>query len=681
MGDTSPGNDATADPHRMWRRPAPGDGPPVAGTAPDVAVPSAPSIWEPGYEAAASSAPSLLGADLSAPGDLSASSDLSAPPAHDQARLLPAADRTPVADRTPTADRASAAGGRLAAGGNGGDHRRGRWWPRVGVLAAVVVVAGTVVALASGNGENGASRATSVPATTPSTADAPTSTTRRQLPTQPPTTAPPTTVSGPGADPDADTYADLAPEDDPRVLLVDLPDGFEAARATWIDAFGGQMGGLLFVSDQSTWADGPWLRIEPDLRPLFVGPVTTLDIGGAPAWSGRADDGSDAVMVDAPGAPFVVAARGLPPGTPATIAAAVTIGDQGALSLPATVLPDGLHPASGDVAASLGVRRGPASNVAYRGPAGENVIVFASIAQPGHEPLAAAPFFLRDVAYVTIDGDRMVIGTYRFAGGSTLSVQWRHAGVDIEISAYGMDRAALLDLATRARTRVDGGWTEPDWDRAARGTAVRSPDPVEIASDVPIAEGSVADVAAARIGDQLSWWTESSSGVVSSHGRTASPIVLDVAASSRAPFDAATSSYVVAIVLGDESLAGATLRLRTGTGGDGTGTNGAARDSSITPIGAGDAPPVVAPATTPPDPPAPDDAPGSTAPAAGPDDGSAAPGGTTPGPGGPADDLGGLGYAYGTAVAAEWSAGSFVAELIAADGVTVLATATEADLP
>jgi hypothetical protein len=268
------------------------------------------------------------------------------------------------------------------------------------------------------------------------------------------------------------------------------------------------------------------------------------------------------------------------------------------------------------------------------------VTVYASIADPGYDPLAVAPFYLSDIAYVTVGSHQGIMGVFHHGGGtSARSVRWRSGGVDIELSSYGLEAHQLLDLAARASTRADRAWTERQWEAAEDGDfPFDESQPVLVEQALDFGDGGGGALMATRFGSALSWWIDQSTRLdIGRYGQPAAPVVLQVATNPVPATETDRATHVVAMVLGDASIDGATLQLRVGAL-----VSGAAEGSEqmsgapLHPLNGGDDATTAVPTE--------------------------------------------FGYTHGVALALPWTEGGFVAELIAADGITVLATATPADL-
>jgi hypothetical protein len=648
--ETAPVGNATSvdggndDPDRVWRRLAPGEEP----------APAHPSSWLPG-SGGQDPQRAIWGPEADAGRQLTMSVPVPAPPMWQPPTgsgpglhgAPPATPRWEPVVGGPGDDRSWAGPGPGQVGVDerpappprqpAGDRFAG-WWTRAGIAAAVLAVVIVVIAVASGSDSGGeASTATSTPATS-----SPPTTARRTTTTSGPATTTslaPTSTAGAPAEVDPE---ELDPEDDPRVMLTDLPDGFTAVNAQLMldNHIGGGASGLFMLAEGSTWFDGPWIQIGSALEASFSGPFSPVDLGGGRLGRlGVGQAGAELLALDVTEPGLAIAVKGLPAGTASALGAALVIGTNGTWTLPAAAVPPGLHLASGDLAESLTVRPVSSALVNYQGPGGVGLTLHASLARPGYDAQSVASFYLTDVSYVTVGGEPGVMGTYRYGGGALQAVQWRHLGVDIELTAFGMEPSELLALAATASTRADRSWTERTWEAAEdASSSIETPDPVVVQQDISFGEHGAGPVMVQRLSGGLSWWVDANGLGISRYARAADePVVLQVATNPVPAIDTDGASYVLALALGDESIAGATLRVRTGvavSGGDGIGHDSGAVVHEL--------------AAT-----ADDDTAGASAE---------------------------FGYVLGAAVAVPWPLGDFVAELIAADGVTVLATATQADL-
>jgi hypothetical protein len=483
---------------------------------------------------------------------------------------------------------------------------------RIATVVGVLAVIGIAVTVVSGSGSDGAT-----PATTTTSPRRSTTTTR---PT--PTTTPSAATEAPAA------AGAIDPADDMRAILAPVPDGFHASSASLQPSVDGSFappvsGAQLFVGADATWSAGPWVLITGPTgfsTSSFTHPPTTIDVNGQPGQVGPADIGDEMTAFGTDGRFAVVTTKGLAAGSSTTIAAALTI-DGASTSISASALP-GMTPYDADATSwwVSGMLDGPFGSIGYSNDDGTKDLWFTirpASANPGW--FEAAPFFLDDITYATVDGNVAIAGTRAGFGAAFPVVVWRTGGRDVSLWYTGMTTDEALAAAASLVVPTDLLWSDEAWQRAEAPEAdeSRAPDTVDLPVGTANTGAWTGNVSV--VNGSASWWMNGSQAGFG-NGAPLAPTFLQVGASTLSPGQTG-EMYAGAIALVDASVPAATLLITTTSG---------------TTVG---------------------------------------------GPLAPLADRSNLlgGPRLGAAMVFPWTEGGFTAQLIAADG-TVLATQTDGDL-
>ncbi len=485
-------------------------------------------------------------------------------------------------------------------------------WMRVGVVAGLLAAAGVVVAVTSGGSSGDTTSAGSTSSTSPVT------TAPRAISTAAPTTTE-VVVRGVSESP----FVDL------RAVIVDPPPGYVGTAAEpgllRRGVTSDQTGFEVFAAAGTTWSTGPWVTLDSATEHVeFVGPPTTVTVGEWGALSGHSTIGDETVLVTTPAGAFAVSTKGLAQGTALELAATVTVGgriDRPFLAIPAGALPPGLERLDTTSASywAFGARGRDVAWTQYYAEDG-GLMVLLSRPSTGSDALGDARYFLDGVHYLYVDGVPAIAGRWNLAADT---VVWQRDGRVLQLTSIGPDLDQQLRAAASVVVAGEPGFDDDRWQRAVGGRDRPEVDQATIATDVPA--GPVrGTIWATESGGWLTWWLSSRDVHVAESVLLAGAPTLRIGVEPLSPDRLDEGFTVVAIALGDPTLAGSTLRLRAGD----EQTFNLAESS----------------------------------------------------PGEIIDAAAFAGrWAAGTSVA--WTTGGIVAELIAPDGVTVLASATEADLP
>jgi hypothetical protein len=410
-----------------------------------------------------------------------------------------------------------------------------------------------------------------------------------------------------------------------RVLLAEPPPGyavFGANSAPWVNDAALLGGFQLFAAPGSTWANGPWVAVDTTgMAAQFVGPPTVEQIGPWSALVGPGVIGDRTVVLSSAEPVVTVVTLGLAAEATTAIAAALVVAgapDHPIVAIPATALPAGMVLFVGDALPWAFDTGNDAVSASYARPDGALIRISTREVEPGDHPLDDAVFFLSDVRYASVGAAPAVAGR-RSTG--TDAVVWTRDDQLLVVTSVGASASEQLDAASSAVLLGDAGFSDDAWDDAANAGGIEI-DQATIQSGVPVGDTN-GTVWATMSNGWLSWWLSSRDSTVYRIEALGGLPMLRIAVEPLAPDRLGAGFTVVAMALGDASLQGATLRLRAG--------------DELAPAGDEAALHGIIDATA----------------------------------------FAGM---WGAAASVKWTAGGVTAELIAADGVTVLATATEADL-